>query len=485
MAGPSGRKRSKTIRPRFNVCTLYDHMTGRYVQGKDGLWYLNGGHPHIQGYAGRGNTFKSALSGTFTASMSLRYNFEYTEFYDSEMSMQMARIQDYINSIAADHHWVNVPQIADLMEDDITTWNFTASDEQSGDEWWNSNCRAEVPARRKLTEKQMRKTPFKNIDGSYVSVPNPWAFTVDSLSEFHTNAQEKKAEKGTIGESDMNTSAMDDARHKSQLLAQMPNVAAQGGYYFGLIAHADDELKMDQYAPSTKKLDGLKGNLKLKGVPGRGFTFLTNGCLLATAIESGLNKSDKKPEYPHPDIEAKVGDSDLRIITYAELRGKAGPTGAELKVAFSQREGMLFGVTNFIFLKDTCNGFGINSSGNGGGIKELQLYPGFKFTRKDLRKHLRDDPKFTRAMAITTALAFMQTYWFDLPEEERITPDELRQGVIDNGWDWDNILSNTVEYWYFEDQAKEIGKPTITAKTLIYMALGKLNPKCLPKNKKD
>jgi len=477
MAGPANRSRSKTIRPKFNTFSLADHAMGRYLKGKHGLWYLNGGYPSILGFAGRGNTFKSALSGTMATMMSLRYEFEYTEFYDTEMSMQVARIQDYINSVAEQHHWDEVPQINELMESEATTWNFTASDLQTGDQWWADHCRKERVSRSKIADGKLRTTPWLNIDGSQVKIPNPWSFTVDSLSELHTASVEAKFEKGTIGASELNTEAMDDARSKAQLLKQMPNVAAQGGYTFGLIAHADDELKMDMYAPSTKKLDGLKGNLKLKGVPGRGFTFLTNSCLLAININNGLNKSDKMPEYPRPGTTPTVGDTDLRIVTYMELRGKSGPTGAIMELAFSQREGFLVGVTEFHYLKETLKSFGMESSGNGGGIKRLDLLPDVSFTRKTIREVCKENEKFSRALSITASLGHIYHNNFEIDEALKIPLAELYTKVKDAGFDWDKILSGSVEYWYFEDQTKKLNKPTVTARTILGMASGEFTTK--------
>lgn len=472
MAGPSNRSTSNTIRPKFNVFSLLDHMMGRYVKGKGGLWYLNGGYPHIIGFAGRGNTFKSALSGTMATIISLRYKFEYTEFYDTEMSMQPARIQDYINGVARQHHWETVPNIEDLLESEENTWNFTASDKQSGDQWWVEHCRKPRDERSKLKDKQKRITPFRNIDGTSVLMPNPWSFTVDSISELHTASVERKFEKAVIGESDLNTEAMDDARSKAQLMKQMPNVAAQGGYYFGLIAHADDELQMDKYAPSTKKLNGLKGNLKLKGVPGRGFTFLTNSCLLATAIDNGLNKTDKMAEYHRPGTDPVVGDTDVRIVKYEELRGKSGPTGAVVDIVFSQRDGMLVGLTEYRYLQEGLKGFGITGSGSGLAFKTLDIYPGVTFTRKTVWGLLDNDPLLSRAMSITAGLAYIYHNHYDVPSEQKIELTELYQKIIDAGFSWEKILKNTVEYWYFDDQEKEIGKVTLTAKTILGMAHG-------------
>lgn len=479
MAGPTSRVRAKTIRPRFNTFSLIDLMTGRFLKGKDGLWYLDGGYGQIMGFGGRGNTFKSALSCTMASTVSLRYKFEYTEFYDSELSMKVGRVQDYIDSVVRDNHWAETPQILDLLDDDTTPWNMTNSAVQPGEMWWKDNCRGELSTREKIKEKDHRVTPFKELDGTYATMLNPWIFTVDSLSEFHTGSVERKYEKGTAGESDLNTEAMDDARSKAQIMKQMPTVAARGNYYFGLIAHADDELKMDMYAPSQKKLEGLKGNLKFKGVPGRGFSFLPNSVLLATGTSNGLNKADKMPEYPHPNMEPRVGDTDLRIIQFTELRGKSGPTGAVLDICFSQLEGLLVGVTEYHYIKEHAKEFGITSSGSGGAFKKLDLYPDVTFTRKTLRALLVEDPKFKRAMGITASLAYITMNWFDLEPQYRMSMQELHDSVVAAGYDWDEILSGTVEYWYFQDQEKEIGKPTITIMTLLDMALGILKPKVL------
>jgi hypothetical protein len=454
-------------------------MTGRFLKGKDNLWYLDGGYGQIMGFGGRGNTFKSALSCTLASTASLRYQFEYTEFYDSELSMKVGRIQDYIDSVVRDHHWEERPDILQLLDDPDTPWNMTNSAVQPGELWWRDNCRGELANREKIKEKDHRITPFKEMDGTYATMLNPWIFTVDSLSEFHTGSVEKKYDKGTVGESDLNTEAMDDARSKAQLMKQMPTVAARGNYYFGLIAHADDELKMDMYAPSQKKLEGLKGNLKFKGVPGRGFSFLPNSVLLATGFRNGLNKSDKMPEYPHPDVEPRVGDTDLRFIEFTELRGKSGPTGASIEIAFSQIEGLLVGVTEFNYIREHAKEFGVTSSGSGGAFKKLDIYPEVTFTRKNLRELLEANAKFKRAMAITASLAYINMNWFHLDPEYRMSAQELYDKIKERGFDWNQILQDTVEYWYFQDQEEEIGKPTITIMTLLDMALGNLKPKML------
>lgn len=483
MAGPTKKNTAKTIRPRFNIHPILDIMLGRYVRGVDGLWYLNGGFPQLIGVAGRGNTFKTALLNTIVSFASIRYKFEYTEFHDTELSLQSSRIQDFIDS-----YWkyygpegVPTPNIDDLLDDETTTWNMTASDQATLDEWWRDNNREPLADRMKIKEKDLRVTPFLEHDGSLAKLKNPWGYSVDSMSEGTVNLVENKYAKNDVGSTDLNTEAMDSARAKSQLMRQMPNVAAKGGFYYGMTAHADDELKMGQYEPSTKKLAGLKGNLKLKGVPGRAFTFLTNSCLLAIATTDGLNKKTKLLEYPMPDRDPKPGDTDLRIVTYMELRGKGGPTGAAANVAFSQRSGFIPEVTSYIYIHDDGNDWGINTSGNGGSIKELVFCPGEKFTRNNLRKIFTENRKMARALELTAEMIKMYNTDFTIDPTWLVEPEVVYDKMIELGFDWDKILTETVYFWYFEDQKKEYNKVTLTARTIIGLINGEYPtiPKCL------
>lgn len=472
MAGPAKRKLSKTVRIRLNSFGLYDHLTGRYLKGKHGLYYLNGGLSTVSGFGGRGNMFKSAFSGTVGVSSSLKYNVEYTEFYDSELTMDVERIQDYINSVALHNSWEEIPQITDLLEDEKTTWNITASDVSFVDEWFMDNCRSEIGNREKVKQKDMYETPFYDVKGEPIYIPNPWIFNWDSVSESRISINDKKLDSNMVGDKDLNTEAMDDARHKSQLLRQVPAVASRGGMYFTAVAHADDELKMDKYDPSQKKLPTLKGNLKFKGVPGRAWTFLTNTIMLAVHNETLLNKQDKMCEYPHPEIPTMVGDPDLVKIRYIECRGKGGPTGAYIDLIFSQREGLDVTLTNYNYVAKELKSFGLEESGSGNAFKQLQIYPEYKFTRKDIRKHKENDPKFRRALELLAGLGYIYYNYHDVPAEMKIDIPELYTKVKDAGFDWDKILLDTVEYWQPAHLEKQSQKITLTARTLLGMAVG-------------
>lgn len=465
MAGPGNSKRANSVRPALNIFSLLDHQTGRYLRGKHGAWYLNGGYHHIMGWAGRGNTFKTAISAYTSLAAAIRYNLEWFEFFDTEMSFSFVeRMQEFMRRI---------PEAKGKTVQEYVLenrWNFTTLAEQLGDVWWY-DLRQTAAERAKTKDSKKRLTPFKELDGSYCAVIDPWMFMIDSFTEMKITSIEKLHDKAEVGDSDLNVEAMRAGAAKSQMMGQMAITNEVGNYYISLTAHAGDEIKMDQYSPSHKKLAGLKGDLKLKGIPEK-FTFAANNCYIATSTGPLLNKATKLPQFPHPDKPEVIGDTDLQIVRYEQLRGKSGPTGIVLDLVFSQAEGLLVGVTEFYYILEMCKGFGLDVKGNNQGFR-LDLYPELYFTRKEIRSLLDNDPKFARAVSITAAMAYMHYNWFTMEPELKPAMADLYASIKDQGYDWNEILTDTVEFWYFDDCAKHIGKPTLTARTLLDMNIGK------------
>lgn len=93
-----------------------------------------------------------------------------------------------------------------------------------------------------------------------------------------------------------------------------------------------------------------------------------------------------------------------------------------------------------------------------------------------------DNPKLRRALEITAAIAYMQNNYHRLEVKYHLTMEEIYK-LIDEKWDWNEILENTVEYWMFKDQETKGGKRTLTARTILGMAVDGLEPKFLTKKK--
>lgn len=76
----------------------------------------------------------------------------------------------------------------------------------------------------------------------------------------------------------------------------------------------------------------------------------------------------------------------------------------------------------------------------------------------------------------------MRVHWFHLAQELRLSPGEIREKLLVQGYDMDEILAETVEYHYFQEHANIIKKPTLTAMTMIHMANGNYVAKFLKKH---
>lgn len=488
MAGPAKATQGEVIRPKFNFWSLFDHALGNYVKGSDGLYYLNGGWSHIMAWAGRGNTFKTFVVDQAHATIATRYKFEWWSKYDTEVSAELSRAETALRAAYRNNHW-EYDHRKHSLEAQIgeNAFNFNAADTLQGQDWWGTYIRDEVEGRHKeyVAGKNLRETPFPDpIRKKNRFLLNPWLFALDSLSEFHTKAVEDNRDDSDVGDSDQNSLAMKDAKDKSDMMGRWPGALARGHFYIGFTIHLSDSIQMGRYAPD-KKLDDLKATIKFSGVPSRAVTFLTNSLLVATS--SGEMVEDKSydstrgvtaPMYPRADARGRLSASnDLKIIRYTQFRAKSGPTGVKFDMIFSQEEGLMVGLSEFHYLRAVLKGnYGLNRSG---AYYSLPIYPKKKYVRTTIRSEIDEDVKLKRALEITAAVAYMQNNWLTLDDNLRITAEELHDKIVEKGFDWDEILGNTVEYWQFKDQEKKGGKRTLTAMSLLHMAVYDLKPKFL------
>jgi hypothetical protein len=108
------------------------------------------------------------------------------------------------------------------------------------------------------------------------------------------------------------------------------------------------------------------------------------------------------------------------------------------------------------------------------------LYPECKVGRTTVWKKSIDDKKFYRALGICYQMWFMQTFWLKLDHKYRIPPQELYNKIKEQGIDWNDILENTVDYWFTNPDIKKF---TVSTMELLKIALGERKPYWLDKKK--
>lgn len=447
------------IRPFLNVGCLFDIPTGKYKLGAHGESILAGGLAYVTGVGGRGNSFKSVLSQFFILVCLARHIQSKAQAHDTETSLTLARLYQ----LAMRHEaiaGIDLEEEGRLFLSDNTV--------MSGNVWWDK-MRAFAEAKQKDAKHFIKDTPFIDAEGKYIPAYYPTLSMLDSLSMLTTDSVERIYEKNQIGEGGANTDSMRAAAAKSQMLMQLPTVTGMAGIFMILTAHVGDEIPMDQYAPSTKKLAFFKGNMKFKHVPEK-FTFLTNNLWLVNKTEVLANKATKAPEFPLTQDDNMEGDTDLQIITVQNMRCKSGPTGMPFQVIVSQSEGVLVGLTEFWYLR-SFDGYGI-----GGHDRSyfLELLPDVSLSRTTIRGKINENAKLRRALEITSEMCQIKNLWDD-PEGLNCTPKELYEDLKAKGYDWDTLL-NTRGYWVFNEDEKSNLLPFLSTMDLLRMRKGLYHP---------
>lgn len=452
---------SEELRPMLNMGCLLDIPTGSYFFGKHGESILNGGLSHITGVGGRGNTFKTVIT-SFQALVVLDRYIRATElFYENEGSGTIGR-QEQIAQ--------NMDRLGGLDLARTGRFRMTDSTHYDGTEFYEKL--KEVMEARLKDKRQMGVTPFLDRKGKLIQALYPFVVVIDSLSMFRTTNILKMQEE-ELGDSARQTEHMRDALVKTALMTELSDKTPRYGTYCLLTAHMGDEIKMDQYAPSNKKLTFLK-NVKFKNVPEK-FTFLTSNCWHTEKATVLVNQNTKAPEFPRGTDDNLKGDTDLIIVSVINTRSKSGRSGATMDFVISQTSGMEVSLTEFWYIRNNER-FGL-----GGNVQNyhLDIYPDVTLSRTTIRSKCAGDYKLRRAMEITSEMCQMQNLWPDLPTKYVITPKDLHTKLVEQGYDW-NVLLDTRGYWVYEGEESH-HKPFLSTMDLLRMYTGEYKPWWLDK----
>lgn len=417
------------------VGACLDIPTGKYVKGHKGQYILNGGMGFLTGVVGIGNNFKSTfmnyINATFIARMG---GMSSTDIYDTEIN-----IHEWHLTRQFKHH----PDLAMSGQTDLIgdqRWNITDKTIYTGDEWFDM-AKDFMEMKIKEKAKYSVKLPIVDRDGQPMVIPAPTSLAVDSMSEFNTKDVLKMQDENSLGDSGANTVSMKQGQQKNRLLMELPPLAAGSYTYTFMTAHVGTVINMDPRNPAPKKLQYLKGDQKLKGVPEK-FTFMMNNCYQCYNAAPFINQANKTPEYPRSPSDDLKMDTDLSIVSARQLRSKSGPTGMATELIVSQQEGVLPGLTEFHFIKSN----GRWALGGNDRNYNLVFCPDVNLSRTTVRSKIKDDYKLRRGMNLASEMLQMYMLWHDLPPQYIIKPEQLYEKLIEMGYDWD-VLLQTRGWW--------------------------------------
>lgn len=462
------------VKVMINIGAGLDIPTGVWLKGKYGESLLNGGLGFIYGVTGIGNNFKSTVLHFMMLSAMARVmetHSSYASTYDTEINIHESHLKQLTFQF-------DVFKNRDIIQEGL--WSITDKTVYYGNEYFEI-IKKFIQDKKKSGQRAF--TPFLDRDGkSLLEIPVPTFGEIDSLTEFQSKAELDMLDDNELGESGANMFHQRSGLVKSRLLMELPALVGGSYHYVGMTAQLGKESVIPTGpgpAPSTKKLQFLKGGDKMKGVTDK-FTFATNNCWQSYNAAPLINQSTKAAEYPLPDQDPISGDTDLMLVSMRALRSKSGPSGIELQLIVSQRDGVLPSLTEFHFVK------GFNRFGISGTLQHyaLDIYPGCKIQRTTVRGKIDEDAKLRRAITITSEIAQMTLYMYNETEvkDYLCTPKELYDDLIKAGYDWDMILGSTRGYWTFDNDTNPV--PFLSTLDLLRMRKGDYYPYWMDENKK-
>lgn len=470
-------KKADPFFPMPNTGTILDRSAGHWVLGHKGQWICNGGFALWWSIGAMPNMGKSTIAAACSASVLRAFPKATLHVHDAETTMVIERVE-YLTRIAMGVRtaYNQVPEC--LMA--AGRMFFTRSvDYNATDlfELMKKFCRERLKSEKKIKLEIMHPDTGKPYEW-YTPAISFW----DSLSAMKGKTAEDMLAENAAGGKDLNMLAMRANGGKSQIVEQVPDLTAKHALYVIATSQVGAAYELDPKKPAQKLLKMHKGEVKLKRVP-ENFSFSTGNCYIITGYAPLTNGSGKDlevywPYEPGQDDQA----SDLLKITLTNMRGKFGISGVPFPFIVSQKEGMLAGLSNFYWLKEDCDGYGILQHDKGGRWFSSEFLPELKLQRTELRQKIRENPKLERAWLIAAEMFWEFHYNLNVDDTLTCTPAQLYQEIKNMGYDWDLLLDT--RYWFMTIEDGE-NMPYLSTMDLLRMRVGRYHPYWYPKSRKD
>lgn len=314
-------------------------------------------------------------------------------------------------------------------------------------------------------------TPIVDENGQQVKIIVPMLFVIDSISEMHFGKISQHFQEGDVdegGEKRTRDLSIGNARRIVHEDADV--LGSVAGFFQIWVAQIVDKLNLTG-RPEEKESAFIRPGRKLKGPR----SLLRIPQIAHEVIKGSLLKEGNEWMYPNPfgrDVEVSSDAKEVPDLMYyanQPYRNKAGMSGIMSFFIGSQSMGIQEGLTMYHVLK-TSKYWGLDGSK----ISHwLPIYPDCKLGRTTVWGKTLEDKKLVRALTIIYHLWFMRTFWFKQPAEYRLSAQELYEKIKARGLDWNDILENTVDYWFTNPDIKKV---TVTTHELVRIAVGERDP---------
>lgn len=429
--------------PKLNV-GIIDVITGREQTGVKGESIINGGLNNHIAWTGIANASKTLNLLHFHLMGFLRYITSVDgHIYDSENTLEYMRIIDFIKEICRtsdiDFETVVKPLLIKKMP-------LIPKSKLSGTEW-EKLIKAMRDVREKYKKKDKIETPFIDHMGDRIAMNPPHLSVMDSWSEFAQDAAEAAQDKAVAGHKDRNMEFITDNRGKFQLMKELQNLLPQADIYMSSSVHLADNIQLDPKAEKKMKLEVLGRDNKLRGVPTNFYAYPWTIFFIYSS--KSLLDNDRLPLYPEEAIDKNMKrDGELTILDVFTCRSKVGQTKINFPLIISQSKGVMPALSQFHYIKDYCDRFGITGNGTDTNTQNyhLDLCPDIALSRTNVRRQIEASPELRLALEHTAYLYQIGRYWKNFDQSLLCTPKELYEDIKKLGYDWDELLKCR-NYW--------------------------------------
>lgn len=473
-------KTAPTTRVQINLDTLYDTVTGKYVQGVNGDMILNGGTLNLTGVIGRGNTFKSTIVNCLCLKAMSHHPSLTLSTYDSEGNFSIGRM------IQLSSRFPGLEGRISYIKDD-GQYTLVSIAEIQGEDWYNA-YKDLAEERTKDKKNNIGTTPF--IDKSSgkdapLKTYYPSFTIIDSLSEFSTKRLAEKRDGSDVDASDQNNVHLMGNKIKSNMIQELLTVLPNSGMQLFVTGHLIKEINMNG-KPSEKDLTHGKFGYKSKGVP-KNLEFLTHHYWEIVKAQILANSDKTEIKYPSAKLKSEIKEVSIKNTDKATgmlkvalngTRNKTGLSGVPISYIVSQSDGVLFELSHFECLVD--HEFGVTRIGN---TFTVDLYPEVKLQRTTVRDLVEDTPRLKRALELSAELCIWYIHHNDVPPGYKMPINFILEGLKENNVDINYLLDNTRGYWLYEEEipfAIEGHKHYLSGYDLVRIAKGLYKPKWLP-----
>lgn len=456
-------KSSNIINPCFNYSALLDMINGEWVKTPAGEYILNGGLCANNAVTGGNNTQKTGLTVLAMARMLCRIQHSIVVFFDLEATFSVQRLARFVDREMG---------IPGYFFKEILNKRFfyhSRNDGNDGSSVHNFFKETYQKIKQDIKEKKpiYMETPYADNEGKPIEIIIPITVVVDSISEMHFTRTSAHFQEGDVDEGgEKKTRDMVIGNQRRIVYEDCDILGGEVGFVQLWTAQVVDVINMTG-RPLEKESVFIRQGKKLKGpkslmrIPQTGVEIIRGSAL----------KNGQEWLYPDPfgkdvfiDKDAKE-NPDLLYYSVSPYRNKSGSSGGSYGFIGSQALGIQEGLSMYHHLK-TSNMFGLEGNAV---THACVLHPECKVGRTTIRKKLLDEHKLNRALIICYQMWHMQMFDLSLEPQYRMTPQELYEKIKARGYNWDDILDQTVDYWFTNPDIK---KTTVSTKQLLAIANG-------------